>query len=363
MTRKLLSRLMAEADGEGADLGGSDSSAGSGAIGTGNDARVALLNQISDSADELRAEDLADINDDGTTEPFKVQRPTGEEEALVEEPAPKTPVEPEEEPDSSVLKTDQMVTRKINGKLVTKPLEQWLVDAAKVNAADEYLQDAARLRKEALRSVEPPQDPAPEPVRQGPSPEELAAQELAERRKLARAIQMGTEEEAVAAIEQLQNMTKAPTLTVEQVGRVADERLKFNEAMKQFSTEYNDLVSNKELYRMVTQADQAMLAQGDRRPYLERFTEIGNAVRAWRDDLIKSALPANAPVEEAKAPKAPVASLDAKRAAKAAAPRVPTAASKAATPPAEDDGEEDMSSVIASMAKARGGPQWMGGRG
>ena len=76
MTRKLLNRYYRPTE-DGGDLGG-DSSSGSGAIGTGNDARIALLNSIGDSADELRGEDFADINDDGSTSEFKVQRPDGE---------------------------------------------------------------------------------------------------------------------------------------------------------------------------------------------------------------------------------------------------------------------------------------------
>lgn len=352
MTRKLLNRLLNANDGEGGDLGGTLPSGGD-AIGTGNDARVALLNSIGDSYDEIRAEDLADITDDGKLEPFVVQKADGEEEPL-ETPAPEP--EPTPEPEDKGTDTAQMITRKINGKMVTKSLEEWLVDASKVNAADEYLQDAARIRKQALQpepEAQAPQQPEP----QRPDPQVVAAQEREKRRQLARAIQMGTEEEAVAAIEQLQNMSKTPTLTVEDVGRVADERLKFNTAISEFNKEFADLVSNPQLHAMVLNADRELIAKGDKRPYAERYNEIGLAVRKWRDDLITSVAPKPAPAAEKTEP----ASLDQRRAAKAAAPKTPTAASKTAQAPVDDSDDEDVGSVIASMAKARGGPQWARG--
>ena len=330
-------RLMAE---EGDDGGGSGSGpSGGDAIGTGNDARIALLNSIGDQYDAIRAEDLADINDDGSTTPFAA--PTTDEEETAEAPA--EPVAEEETP------TTQMITRKVNGKDVTLPLEDWLIRAQKVEAADEYLQDAARQRKEALR-----QEPQPAPVvPKGPSTEELAAQQLAERRQLARAIQMGTEEEAVAALEKLQNMGKTPTLTVEDVGRVADERLRFNTALAWFADEYKDLTGNPQLYNMVIEREAALVRGGDARPYVERYKEVGDEVRTWRDELIESAKPSvSAP---------PPSSLDAKRAAKAAAPKAPSVASTKAAPVQQEEEDDSASSVIAAMAKARGGPQWARG--
>lgn len=350
MTRKLLNRYFAEMGEDGGD--GGDSSSGSGAIGTGNDARIALLNAIGDSADDLRAEDLADINDDGSTSEFQVQRPDGELEDLAE-PAPKDTTKPEvTEPDP--LDTAQMITRKVNGKMVTKPLEEWLVDAQKVNSADEYLQDAARIRKE-LR-VEP-EAQRTEPEQPRITPDQSAAQRREELRQRVRAIQMGTEDEAIAAMEALQNMNRTPTLTVEDVGRVADERLKFNTALAEFNKEYADLVSNPQLHRMVLEADATLIRNKDTRPYAERYKEVGDAVRAWRDNLIQSVAPVPTEPTPSK-----VATLEDRRAAKAAAPQAPKAASKVAAPRVEETEDEDASSVIAGMAKARGGPQWMQGR-
>ena len=294
---------------------------GGDAIGTGNDARIALLNAIGDSNDTTRAEDLADVNDDGTTEPFT---------ASVSEPEPEP--EPEAEPEPALH------TLKVNGKEETVTYEELIARAQKVSSADEYLRQAK-------------QTTAPEPVALAPqiSAEETAAQELAERRALARAIQMGTEEEAIAAIGKLQTSGRQPTLTVEDISRVTDERLKFNGAISWFNTEYKDLTSEPQLHRMVLDAEAALVKSGDTRPYQERYKEVGDSVRKWRDSLISSAPAGN------------VASLASKRAVKAAAPQAPTPASVKATPPAQEEEDDSPSAVIAAMAKARGGPQWARG--
>ena len=366
MTRnKWNQRFLRPQEGDAGDAGGGDTGhlpSGGDAIGSGNDARVALLNSIGDQYDEIRSEELSDINDDGSTSAFKVQRPDGSEEDLAERTAAEDGAAAEAarvtaEQEAHGESTAQQITRKVNGKLVTKSLEEWLVDASKVNAADEYLQDAARIRKEASRVLDTEQVPTQKPTQPEIDPQAQAAEERARRVKLARAIQMGTEEEAVAAIEELQNMARTPTLSVEDVGRVTDERMTFNTAINDFNREFSDLVSNPQLHAMVKQADAALIAKGDKRPYAERYTEIGNAVRSWRDDLVKSVTPTAAPT-----PTAPTDDLATRRAAKAAAPKVPQSAGKVAAAPAEEDNEEDVSSVIANMRKSRGGPEWMQGR-
>jgi hypothetical protein len=347
-------RLMEQQGDDGGDAGGGNLPSGGDAIGTGNDARVALLNSIGDQYDNIRAEDLADINDDGTTTQFVAPTLDEDEEAKAAREEAETEaarLAAEQAAAAETPPTTQMITRKINGKDVTLPLEEWLIRAQKVESADEYLQDAARQRKELLRTEQPPAPVVP----QGPTKEELAATQLAEMRQLARAIQMGTEEEAVAALAKMQNMSRAPTLTVEDVGRVADERLKFNTALNWFSGEYKDLMGNPQLYNMVIEREAALVASGDRRPYAERYKAVGEEIRTWRDDLIASAKPAPT------TPTVPVTSLDAKRAAKAATPKTPAAASAKAVPVQQEEEDESASSVIAAMAKARGGPQWARG--
>lgn len=352
MTR-LFKRLMNRFEG---DAGGDSAGGGGETIGTGNDARVALLNSIGDNFDNIRADELADVLDDGSTtkfEPAPLDPTITDVDDVSGDPAPAdpAPADPAPQPaDDAPTDFSQMVTRTVNGKPVTKTLEQWLISASKVEAADEYLQQAALAKRE----VAPP--PAQDPVAKGPTGEELRQQQDAERRRLARAIQMGTEDEAVAAIAELQNMAQTPTITVETIGRVADERLAFNTAISWFNDQFKDLVSDPILHQMVLSKDAEAIRNGDKRGYRERYEDIGNEVRAWKDGLIKSAIGDAPPVQSA-----PVANLDQRRAAKAAAPRVPTAANSKATPAQQADEDESPSAVIAQMAKSRGGPQWARG--
>jgi len=340
MFRRMAHRLLN--DEPGADgTGDGHLPSGGDAVGSNNDARVALLNQIGLQSEVGRADELADVHDDDSTTPFEADAETVAHLSTDEPPAPQPLTE---EPAPQPL--PQMVKLKINGSEVEMPLEEALARAQKVSAADQYLEEAVRLRTAQAA-------PPPAPVAPGPTAAEVEAQSLAERRALARAIQMGTEEEAVAAIAKLQSSSERPTITMDTVSRTIDERLKFNTAIDWFNKEYSDLKSDPQLNRMVLEADAALLRQGDTRPYAERYKAVGDAVRSWKDNLIKTATKTTTT--------APVASLEAKRAAKAAAPAAPVAANVRAAGAPQEEEDESPSQVIAAMAKARGGPQWARG--
>jgi len=313
-------------------------------IGTGNDARLKMFAQINDQNDQMLAQngDLADVNDDGTTTAFKpVENLTDDEIAARElqraqdeangTGADTTP--PPEEPKHKI---------KVNGRELELTTAELLERAQKVEAADEYLKEAARLKREAE------QRQTTQDTQQQPSREDVAADHLEERRALVRAIQMGTEEEAMAAIEKLQART-TPSVNADDISRAVDERITFNDAVTKFQTEFKDLVNDPTLLNVVLSRDKELLAQGDKRSYWERYQEIGKDVRTWRDSLIKAAQPETKPEPD-------------KATRKAAAPAVPAGASIKAPQTADDEErEESPSEVIAAMAKARGGPQWLRG--
>lgn len=341
-------------DGEGGDDAGADSGSGSerssGAVGTGNDARLALMARINDQNDEAQADQLADIVDidKGVTEPFRLPTP-GNDDAPAQKTAPPA--------DSEGGETDKAATpvpkMKVDGVEVDVTPEL-LAKAQKIAQADKYLQEAAEARK-ASTSATPPADSAKTttPEQDAAEAERLA---LEEERALVRAIQVGTEEEAVAALRKLKGQTQA---NFQQMSRIADERLNFKEAINWFNGEYKDLVSNPELHSIVMQRDSALVAAGDTRTYKERYDAIGKEVREWRDNLIKST-GAKLPSEDPPAPPAPA--LEDKEVRKANAPSMPRGAGgKAPAKAEEDDGEEDPRDVIAEMAKQRGGPQWAKG--
>lgn len=297
------------------------------AVGTGNDERIARLNAIADSADADRAEELANINDDGTTEPFVVDAAPAE-----------TPAEEEETPSSSADEELEKKYRiKVNGKEIELTEAELIARASKIEAADEYLRRAA----EANRRVQEPAAPVADPnvLQRQRDDEDLA---------LVRAIQVGTEQEALAALRKLREQAGArPSLSRDDVSRTIDERLAFNTAIDRFSTEYNDVWSDPILKKIAFDKDAQLLQQGDTRPYWERYQEIGNEVRSWKESL-------------APAKKAEVTMTD-KEARKASAPKVPAPASAKSKPAKveEDDIDDNPSAVISAMAQRRGGPQWM----
>lgn len=302
-------------------------------VGTGNDERLALLSAIADQADAAREEDLANVNDDGSTEPYKVER-TAEPEAEAEAPAAEPAPAPEPEPEAKKYRL------KVNGRELELTEQELIERAQKIEAADEYLRQAAEAKR---RAAEVPALPA------GPTPEELQRLQDEEDRALVRAIQMGTEEEAAAALRKLRTQANAerPSFTQDDVSRVIDERLEFNRAIEKFRTEYTDIETDPFLKKLALDRDAELLAQGDRRTYWERYDEIGREIRSWKERLVPAARPDQPTFQE-------------KEQRKAAAPKAPVVASAKTKPPAPaDDEDETPSAVIASMAKSRGGPQWM----
>lgn len=297
------------------------------AVGTGNDERIARLNAIADSADADRAEELANINDDGTTEPFVVDAAPAE-----------TPAEEEETPSSSAEEELEKKYRiKVNGKEIELTEAELIARASKIEAADEYLRRAAEANRRVQELAAPVADP--NVLQRQRDDEDLA---------LVRAIQVGTEQEALAALRKLREQAGArPSLSRDDVSRTIDERLAFNTAIERFSTEYNDVWSDPILKKIAFDKDAQLLQQGDTRPYWERYQEIGSEVRSWKESL-------------APAKKTEVTMTD-KEARKASAPRVPAPASAKSKPAKveEDDIDDNPSAVISAMAQRRGGPQWM----
>jgi len=317
-------------------------------IGTGNDARLKMYAQINDQNDKLLAQngDLADVNDDNTTSPFNPDASLTDEEitarelqrAADEANQTASPDEPGAAPGEPVKHK-----LKVNGRELELTTEELIERAQKVEAADNYLAEAARLKREAEQR-NTTQNTQPQP-----SAEDVATELREERRALVRAIQMGTEEEAMAAIEKLEARNTPSVNYTDDITRAVDERITFNDAVTRFQTEFKDLVEDPTLLNVVLSRDKELLAQGDKRSYWERYQEIGKQVRDWRDTLVKKATPAETQKPD-------------KETRKATAPVVPQAASTKAPAQADDEErEETPGEIIAAMAKARGGPQWLRG--
>jgi hypothetical protein len=308
-------------------------------VGTGNDARLKFLAQINDQNDATLAEngDLADVNDDGTTTAF------GKPETLSDEEVTQKELDRAAEEVNQEEHTEEQPKHKIkvNGKELELTTEELVQRAQKVESADEYLKEASRKMREA--------DLVKEAKPTLPSTEDVAAKAMEDRRALVRAIQMGTEDEAMEAIEKLQSRN-VPSVSADDVARTVDERLTFNDAVSRFQKDYKDLAEDPVLLNIVLQRDKELIAQGDKRSYQERYEDIGNSVRTWKEALTKTATPE---------PEKPVSD---KQARKASAPAVPQGAgTKAPAAVQDEDKEETSAEIISKMAKSRGGPQWLRG--
>jgi hypothetical protein len=327
---KLFARRYREENDGNTDVEGQET------VGSGNDARLAMLARINDQNDERSANegDLFDVTDEGKTVPFVVRKADGKQEELKDEAIHEEIIDHDAE--KAATKTEpELFTLKINGveRQVTK--DELIARAQKVEAADQYLAEAARLRQEA------------EGKQQQYQQEEVAARSVEDDLALARAIQMGSEEEAVAAIRKI----KATELSTDALNRTVDERLTFNEAISKFRTDFSDIVGDPHLNKMAQDMDDDLLRRGDKRSYAERYTAVGNEVRNW----VKKFQPA---VTEVAKPVVPVVD---KQTRKENVQAVPKAAGGKTPSTVEEEKEETYSSVIEGIAKARGGPQWMSG--
>ena len=320
-----------------------DSSSGSGAVGTGNDDRLAKLAAISAKNDREAADQFAEVHDDDSTSPFELEDEAGVPKTPEEE-APEVKEPEEESPAEEEVAPPTKFKIKVNGKELELTQEELIARAQKVESADQYLADAARRRKE----LEPP---APT----GPTAEELQRQRDEEDARIVRAIQMGTEEEALAAVKLLSSRNaQRPSVSPDDMSRAIDERLAFNEAITKFRTDFSDIAGDPLLYSLAQQRDIQLVEANDTRPYAERYEAIGKELRAWKESL--------APAPKKDDPVVDTSLAD-KKARKELAPKIPTAATKkvAKVEEEDDNAEEDAHSVIANIAKARGGPQWMRG--
>jgi hypothetical protein len=308
-------------------------------VGTGNDARLKFLAQINDQNDATLADngDLADVNDDGTTSAF------GKPETLSDEEVTQRELDraaAEVNQDEHTEQDEQPKHKiKVNGKELELTTDELIQRAQKVESADTYLKEASqKLRDAEAKEARP----------QLPSTEDAAEKSAEERRALVRAIQMGTEDEAMAAIEKLQS--RPPSVSADDVARTVDERLTFNDAVSRFQKDYKDLAEDPVLLNIVLQRDKELLAQGDKRSYWERYEDIGTSVRTWKESLTKPATTE---------PEKPASD---KQTRKASAPAVPQGAgTKAPAAVQDEDREETSAEIISKMAKSRGGPQWLRG--
>lgn len=273
------------------------------ATGTGNDARLRMYDSIADNADAARAEEFDDL--DG-------EMPQGEE--VREEDAEEVELQAadtQEEP------APRMLTLKINGREVQMTEAEVIARAQKIEAADEYLKSAAAVHRTA-------QQLAPSPPRD--EPRQADFDPLA----IARALQMGTEEEAAAAISALVR----PSVTPDDVLAKVDAKLQFREKQAEIERAHADILNHAVLGSVFRQRLTALAAAS---PDLTLEEGYGQVAESMKRDF--------APMLETRAPQS-------KAERKAQMATVPSAAGRQQSS-VDDEPDDAPEAVIAAMAKAR----------
>lgn len=170
---------------------------------------------------------------------------------------------------------EDMVTIKVDGE--ERQVPRALIEEAgiktlqKESAADRRLEEATMLFKQAQelqKNLQPPQGAAP-------------AQTEDESVQLARAIQYGSEEEAAAVIKRLQAEGRSQA-TPEQMAAFIGDQIELREAFKSFKTDYPEIQSDPHLTALAIQMEDSARRNGDKRPYRELYSAIGEHLRTWR---------------------------------------------------------------------------------
>lgn len=257
---------------------------------------------------------------------------TEQEKMLGEEdndPEPNSDPEPQDQTQADPEPQGEMVTLLVDGKEVQKPLSE-VLDAGKRYlqkdmTADERIAEATKILKEAKQftgNPDPQQHPS-SPVQDVDDAE------------LARAIQLGTDEEAKEAIRKLRTSGK---IGDDSITSMIDARIEFREAAAWVQKEYEDVLKDPILGNIFMQKEMEARQKGDSRGYRDLYTEIGEGLRKWRDGLTSKNTTQD------------------KQARKERLTVVPTASARAPSgehEPDEADGD-DTASFIAEQKRRRG---------
>lgn len=281
-----------------------------------NDDRLERMGQIADSADDERGDELEDLQDDDDDRRAGWHAKTQEEIDARE----KVREEQEQEELRAEEKAKEIVyTIRVNGKDRHVTLDELIAMCQKVSSADEYLKSASEAHRTAMQMSQPPPRQEPE----DPDGDDVA---------LARAIQMGSEEEAAAAIRKLRAQPSAVTPDV--VAQVVDGRMSLRAELTSLEGKYSTVLEHPALGDVFRSKLAKMQAVAPETTIAAAYEQIDREIR---DQF--------APMLE----KAPT-----KSDRKATMSNVPTSAAARQSAPPDEDEDDSPDSVIAQMAKQRG---------
>ena len=327
----------------------------------GNRARIDRLAEIADNNEQMRASEMVETEDgnlkaEPTEEEKKEAAAESEsmeaEQALAEMQAkalqeegvdPATGKEtPEGQEEAEEKVSEPADTKVVNGETyyltVVNGTEKWLTltqlrtTAQKVESADQYLAAAAESVRNAARLdlSHKPDEPS-------------KIDEVDLEKTLISAVQGDQEaiKKLASVFNGLREARAKPSEVTPDVLQQIDERWSFRRAAEWFEDQYQDLLGDPVLKKLVYDKDAELAKDSPTMPYKKRLKTAGDDIRDW--------LKKKTGTTEVKAAVASETKADRKK----TLVNVPSAAARQ-TPPADEEAEESVEDVIQKMAKARG---------
>jgi hypothetical protein len=169
---------------------------------------------------------------------------------------------------------------KVNGQEMDVTEEELIERAQKVEAADRYL---AEKKREADLLLAETKLKLEQPSAKADTAPEVSDEDL----ELVRALQVGDEYTAAKALKaRIGRITSQPAIQLDAVAAKVRDDLDHTNAVKWFSQEYKDIVSDEKLMMIANQLDADFrkmdLAEKRQTPYMDRYRAIGEEVRKWK---------------------------------------------------------------------------------
>jgi len=265
------------------------------------EARQARLDAIADAAEEERVKggEFGDVDAEPVVaEEVGGDEPVEESTAVVEEPEP-----------------PRKFKIRVNGEDKELTEADLVATAQKVISADQYLEKA----KETFRVAAQARPSVPDVEPQGPTEDDRA---------LARALQMGDEEEAAKAIHRLR---PRPSVTPDVVATI-DSRLALRQQLSTVEAEYKDLLGHKALGPIFSQRLSELAKANPNLQVTDGYRQVADSMREDFGALLK---PTTTPKLERKA----------------ATQQVPAAGARQKPTP-DEDAEVPVSQEVQRMAEA-----------
>ena len=284
-----------------------------------NNERLAKIEAIADGADEHREGDFDEplvIKDDAEERERRAIAEDEEAARLLQTEGVKED-DKSETSDTKVVNGVTHYLQIVNGREKWQSLQEIRQSASKVEAADEYLRTAAESVKNASRLA----------LSQKDDPVSVDKDDM---RKLLSAVALGDEE----AIEKLASVLSTRPSEPSDVVRTIDQRLSFRTELAGLEAKSRDLLENPYMGRLFRDRLNELKAENPTMGLSEAYTSIDSELRKAFPGVTK-------------------ARTQDKLERKRTLVNVPTAASRQVSTE-DEEGEEDVGSVIETMAKARG---------